>query len=79
VVGASAEETVLRLAAAAFQMPVAQLSLATTPARCPGWDSMAHLDLIQRLERSFDRTFSPKEIMAIHCLHDAVRLVEARP
>lgn len=69
------EARVLALAAAAFLVDVSRLGPATTPARCPSWDSLAHLDLVQRLERSFGVRLTPAQIVGIRCLGDAIELV----
>jgi len=72
------EVQVLALAAAAFRVPVADLSVGATSQGTRGWDSMAHLDLVIRLEQHFRIALLPREIMALESLGDAVQLVAER-
>jgi long-chain acyl-CoA synthetase len=69
------ERQVLALAAAAFRVPFEGLSPLSTARGTPGWDSMAHLDLVIRLEQQFQIALLPREIMGLDSLGTAIRLV----
>jgi len=67
---------VFALAAAAFRNPVESLSDTSTADTTSGWDSLSFLDFITRIERRFDLSIEPREVMNLRSLADAVRLVD---
>lgn len=77
VAAPTADCTVYSVAADCFNLPVEALSAGSTPFNTSGWDSLAHLTLIDELEAVFDITFSPSEIAEIACLGDAEEFVSA--
>jgi long-chain acyl-CoA synthetase len=72
------ENTVLALAAKAFSQDPAALTLASAAGNTPGWDSMAHLELVLALESAFALTLTPAQIVGLSTLSDAARLVVQR-
>lgn len=62
---------VLEIAATCFNVPVAQLSYDSTPFDTEGWDSLAHMTLIEALEEAFGIRFSALQIAQIVTLADA--------
>lgn len=72
------QQGVLAEASACFRVPVEALDGATSPATCPGWDSLGHLNFIGGLEQRFDIQFRPDEILAIGSLRHATQLVVAK-
>lgn len=74
--GTDVEDVVLDLAARSFRVPRADLTRSSRPQTCPGWDSMAHLDLVSRLERAFSVRFQPRDVMRLHSLSEAIDLVD---
>lgn len=73
--GASPTDRVIALAARCFNMPAAQLSEDSTPFNTPGWDSLAHIALIEAMEDTFGITVSAEDIAGLMSLGDAVAIV----
>ncbi len=71
-------ERVLEVAARVLRVPVSRLSLSSRAGELPGWDSLAHLDLIAALERAFDLEIAPAELLRLRTLGDATLAIEAR-
>ena len=70
------ERRILSIAAHTFMVPVDALSPASTPQTVKNWDSVAHVRFILEIEQQLSTTLSPKDVMGIHCLRDAVQVVE---
>lgn len=73
------ESRVLRSASEAIMTPVDKLSLGSTPDTVASWDSFAHVRLITQIEHDFGVSLTPRDVMAIHSLRDAVQILERRP
>jgi acyl carrier protein len=54
-------QTVLQLS----DEEAARIGPATTPLAVPGWDSLAHVQIVLELERAFGMTFDADEIAAL--------------
>jgi acyl carrier protein len=67
---------VLAVAARCFNVPADALSLDSTPFDTEGWDSLAHMALIEALEDAFGILFSPMQIAQIMSLADASVFIE---
>ena len=63
------------IASDCFQVPVDVLSPDSTPYNTEGWDSLAHLEFIARLEENFDLTLSANEIVDLGSLADAESII----
>ncbi len=74
----SPRERVLAIAAAVFQHPMDSLAPESTQETVKGWDSLSYLEMVMALERQFNFNLSPRDVMNIHRLGDAIRVVEAR-
>ncbi|TNE35227.1 MAG: hypothetical protein EP348_09425 [Alphaproteobacteria bacterium] len=74
--GASLEEKVCQVAAKCFNADAADLSADSTPFNTDGWDSLAHMTLIEELELVFDMQFSAAEIASIASLGDAMEFIQ---
>ena len=72
----SLEEKVCAVAAKCFNVDAAGLSAESTPFNTDGWDSLAHMTLIEELELTFDMQFSAAEIASIAALGDAIEFIE---
>ena len=70
--------SVIRLAARCFKMSAESLNLGSTADSAVGWDSIAHLEFVVMLERKFGVLFEPHEIMQIHTLEDACRIISSK-
>ncbi len=68
-------ERLLQVAAACFKTSRARLSLSSIPREVPGWDSLAHLELICALEQEFDVKLGTREIMSLDRLDKALPLI----
>ncbi|MFD2206030.1 AMP-binding protein [Kiloniella antarctica] len=73
---ASIGSQVLDIAAIIFQQSVTNLDLSKTQHDTQGWDSFGFLEFVVALESKFDCSFSPREVMSISTLGDAVRVLE---
>ena len=49
-----------------------------SPATEPGWDSLAHMDLLLRIEKAFDIRFSAREIMMLEDMGSVIDLVRQK-
>jgi len=56
----------------------AAIDRTTTPARLPRWTSLAHLELMLSLERTFGVTFDAEEIVDLASVDAIVRAVERK-
>lgn len=68
---AGAAPDVLEIAATCFNVPASDLSYDSTPFDTEGWDSLAHMTLIEALEEAFGIRFSALQIAQIFTLADA--------
>jgi acyl carrier protein len=59
-------------------LPDLVLSPATTAAEVPGWDSLAHVDLIVAVEGAFGLRFTTQEVMGLQKVGDLVALVSRK-
>ncbi|MBN8821851.1 MULTISPECIES: AMP-binding protein [unclassified Spirosoma] len=62
---------VLEAASQAFKVPVSALKPTDTSRTIAGWDSMAHLDFVIRLEKALGLEFDTAEIMVMNSLQNA--------
>lgn len=67
---------VLSIAAFCFDVPREQLSPDSTPFNTEGWDSLAHMTLIEEIELQFEIMFSASQIAQIASLGDAMKFVK---
>lgn len=77
VSSADVEQRILRVAAKCLNANLATLSLASTPQDIPGWDSLAHMELVCALEQEFGVQLSARDIMALDRLDKVLGLVGA--
>jgi long-chain acyl-CoA synthetase len=63
---------VQQLAAREFGVDAATLRLTSEPANTPGWNSLAHINLVNAVEASFGVTFGAVDILRFHSLNDFV-------
>ena len=69
-------ETVIAIAAIAFRADAAQLSPTDGTDEIAGWDSLAFLDFVLRIERQFDMRMAARDVMAINTLGDVITIIE---
>ena len=65
----------LRVAAASFKTELSKLGLHSTPREVPGWDSLAHIELVNALEQEFGVQISARDIMSLDRLDKALAMV----
>ena len=75
--GADVAARVLQVAAASFKTEIGKLGLHSTPEDVPGWDSLAHMQLVGALETEFGVQLSARDIMALDRLDKALKMVGA--
>ncbi len=68
-------ERVLKVAAASFKTERGKLGLHSTPEDVPGWDSLAHMQLVGALEKEFGVQLHARDIMALDRLDKALKMV----
>jgi long-chain acyl-CoA synthetase len=66
---------VLKIAAASFKTDPVWIGLHSTPEDVPGWDSLAHMQLVGALEKEFGVQLHARDIMALDRLDKALRMV----
>lgn len=67
---------VLAVAAGAFRQHKNKLNLTSRPTDTRGWDSLGHMELVTGLEAHYDIRLSPRDILSIASLADAVDIVQ---
>ncbi|MDW3219142.1 MAG: AMP-binding protein [Acidimicrobiales bacterium] len=75
VTGSSVDETVLELAATVLGVDVAALSLGSDIDATPGWDSLAHMELVAAVEEHWTIELSNTAVIGIRSLGDIVECV----
>lgn len=74
--GTSFESVVTATAARIFKVPVEQLGLDASPDSITSWNSLAHFEFLMALEIEFGERFTPRDIMSIANLGQAVAVLE---
>ena len=59
----------------ALDEPGLKVTLTSSPANTPNWDSLAHIDIIERIERRFKIRFALAELQDVQEVGDLVRLL----
>ena len=75
---ATYSEGIFAAAAEAFKVPRQQIDLSTTAENLDGWDSMAHLLFVTKLEEQFKIRLSSKEIMVMSSIREAEKIVSKK-
>lgn len=75
---ADLESRLRRVAGLCFHQRPEALDLQAPPDQVPGWDSLAHIELVVALEAEFGLQLSPREVMALDRLDKALDLVRAK-
>ncbi|PHN03133.1 AMP-binding protein [Flavilitoribacter nigricans] len=78
VQGESHREGIFAAAAEAFKVPRQQININTTAENLDGWDSMAHLLFVTKLEEQFKIRLSSKEIMVMSTIREAEKIVSQK-
>ena len=68
------ESVIWKIATRCFRLPRDRLTLESGPRNTPGWDSLAHMELVVALEKQFGFKLSPREIMQIDSLDDVIAI-----
>lgn len=68
-------DRLLAVAAASFRVPAGRLALHLGPEQLPGWDSLAHMEFVVALETEFGVQLSPRDILDITRLDQALEKV----
>jgi long-chain acyl-CoA synthetase len=74
-ISGSAEERVLKVAASVFKVDPSILRLDSRMTNTEGWDSLTHLELVLRLEQMAKKKFSPRHVLRLTTLEDAVAIL----
>lgn len=61
-----------------FDIDPQTVTLDSTPADIPAWDSMGHVELASSLERSFGLSFDVDDLMAMENVREICRVVESK-
>lgn len=64
------------LAAQEFKLPADTLRLTSEPATTPGWNSLAHINLITAAEAAFGVRLSAGDVLRVHRLNDLLIAVQ---
>ena len=62
----------------AFDIDPQTVSIDTTPADLPAWDSMGHVTLASNLERIFGLSFDVDDLMAMENVKEICRVVQSK-
>lgn len=69
------QETIFSITAGCFDVPKKSIHLNSSADNTPGWDSLSHLHFVVKLEKTFHIKIIPKEIMSIHTVKEAKKIV----
>ena len=61
---------------AAFDVDPGSITMETTPADIPAWDSMGHLALVSSLEQAFGLSFDVDQVMEMEDVRQIIRIVQ---
>jgi acyl carrier protein len=61
-----------------FGVEPGSITLETSPAAVPGWDSMGHLTLATNLEQAFGVSFDVDELMEMENVKAIVRIIQGK-
>jgi len=75
---ASLKSVVTSLAARIFKIPSEQLGFDASPETVASWNSLAHVEFLMALEVEFGERFTPREIMSIANLGQAIAVLETK-
>jgi acyl carrier protein len=71
-------EQVRDICADLFQVPAAQIAMASSPQTLERWDSVQHLNLVLQLEQQFGVPFEPEEMDRMTTIGGVVDLVASK-
>jgi long-chain acyl-CoA synthetase len=69
---------IYKAAAGCFRIPVSQVKADLSPDNTTGWDSLAHMEFVTKLEQAFDVTLEPRDIMKLNTVGDAETIVQQK-
>lgn len=62
----------------AFDIDPQTITIDTSPADVPAWDSMGHVTLASSLERAFELNFDVDELMGMENVREICRIVQSK-
>lgn len=72
----SVETIVRQTAADVFNLPLAHVTAATSPANVEGWDSVQQLNFVLALEEALRVQLEPEEVERIRSVGDAIAILK---
>lgn len=69
---------VRQIAADVLKQPAAGLPIEANRDTVPGWDSVAHVNIVLALEQHFDQQFSPEEMLEMLSIELIAMLIEEK-
>lgn len=76
--GTDLTDAVATIASSIFKLPVADLGPDASPETVASWNSLAHVEFLMALEIEFGHRFSPRDIMSISNLGQAVDVLQRK-
>ncbi len=70
------ENRIIKIASETFNISLDKITLNSNSQNLEGWDSLAHLDFITRLEEDFNRSFNTAEIITMNSIRRVVSILE---
>jgi acyl carrier protein len=74
----SVADTVRRIAADIFNLPLDQITDSMSPQTVADWDSVQHLNLVLAMEAQLGVQFDPLEIERMQTIGEAIRIATER-
>ena len=68
------DSQVLAISASVFRIERSELNDLSSPANTDGWDSLAHMNLVLEIEKTFDIELSTRDIMHIDSIKRAIEI-----
>ncbi len=60
------------------QNPIEEIKEDSTKENISGWDSLAHLNIIMEIEKTFEITLSMEEAVSIDSIRDIAEIIERK-
>ena len=74
----STESKILTIASSVFRIQLDELTVLSSPENTEGWDSLAHMNFVLELERTFQIDLTTRDIMNINSIERAIEICDLK-
>ena len=72
----SEEDQVLKLISVITEQPLDSININSSMDNTQGWDSLAHLNIVNGIEKIIDRQLTLEEIILANCVEDWIKIIQ---